>query len=52
MIPVRGPTLFEKELAEFVNGPASKSGMKKGGMFGKLQEQMRKKIAEMADKER
>lgn len=26
MIPVRGPTLFEKRMNEFLHGPASKSG--------------------------
>ena len=26
MIPVRGPTLFEKQMSEFLHGPASKSG--------------------------
>jgi len=29
MIPVRGPTIFDKQMAEFINAPASKSGMMK-----------------------
>ena len=34
LIPVRGPTLFDKQLNEFVNGVASKSGMKNAMMRG------------------
>ena len=29
MIPVRGPTQFERQMHEFVNGVTSKSGLKK-----------------------
>lgn len=52
MIPVRGPTLFEKQLTEFVNGPASKSGMAKGGVLNKMQTAMKKKVNEMVEKEK
>lgn len=43
LIPVRGPTLFDKQLSEFVNGVASKSGMKTAMMRGlkqKIKEQV------------
>ena len=29
MIPVRGPTVFDRQMHEFVNGVTSKSGLKK-----------------------
>lgn len=36
MIPVRGPTIFERQMNEFLHGPASKSGgVKKLGTMSK-----------------
>lgn len=51
LIPVRGPTLFEKQLNEFVHGVASKSGMKKNpmmkGLTKKLSAHIHEEVSEL-----
>ena len=36
MIPVRGPTLFDRQMSEFIHGKGSKSGNKKSAAQTKL----------------
>ena len=40
MIPVRGPTIFERQLQDFVHGPQSKSGNQSSVML-KLKQKMK-----------